>query len=101
MLKYTMLKYDAHRGTSLFLDCLHEHALVSLITKPTHFTSDSSTLIDNIFTNVMLSGILITDISDHLPVFYISVTKNKISTPKFTTISTRLITDQNNLALEK
>ena len=74
------LKYDAHRGTGLFLDCLHEHALVPLITKPTRFTSDSSTLIDNIFTNmpnnVMLSGILITDISDHLPVFYISVTKN-------------------------
>ena len=70
-----LLKYDAHRGTSLFLDCLHEHALVPLITKPTRFTSDSSLLIDNICTtkpnNVMLSGILITDISDHPPVFYI------------------------------
>ena len=68
-----MLKYDAHRGTGLFLDYIHEHALVPLVTKPTRFTSDSSTLIDNIFTNkpnnVMLSGILITDISDHLPVF--------------------------------
>ena len=77
-----LLKYDAHRGTGLFLDCLRENALVPLITKPTRFTSDSSTLIDNIFTNkqnnVMLSGILITDISGHLPVLYISVTKNKI-----------------------
>ena len=77
-----LLKYDAHHGTGLFLDCLHEHALVPLITKPTRFTSDSSTLIDNIFTNklnnVMLSGILITDISDHLSFFFISVTKNKI-----------------------
>ena len=68
-----LLKYDAHRETGLFHDCLHEHALVPIITKPTRFTSGSSTLIDNIFTNkpnnVMLLGILITDISDHLPVF--------------------------------
>ena len=48
----------------------------------------------------MMSVILITDISDHLPVFYISVTKNKINAPKFTTISTRSITDQNILALK-
>ena len=46
-----LLKYDAHRGTGLFLDCLHEHALVPLITPPTRFTSDSFTLIDNIFSN--------------------------------------------------
>ena len=44
-----LLKYDTHRGTGLFLDCLHEHVLVPLITKPTRFTSDSTTLIDNIF----------------------------------------------------
>ena len=92
-----LLKYNARCGTGLFLDCLHEHALVPLITKPTRFTSESSTLIDNMFTNklsnIMLSGILIIDISDHLPVFYISVTKNKINTPKFITISTMSITD--------
>ena len=99
-----LLKYDAHRGTGLFLDCLHEHALMPLITKPTRFTSDSFTLIDNMFTNkpnnVMLSGILITDISDHLPVFYISVRNNKINAPKFTTVSTRSITDQNTIAFK-
>ena len=39
-----LLKYDAHSGTVLFLDCQHEHVLVPLITKPTHFTSDSFTL---------------------------------------------------------
>ena len=64
--KIDLLNYDVHHGTGLFLDCLHEHALAPLITKPTRFTSDSSTLIDNIFTNMpnkgMLSGILITDI---------------------------------------
>ena len=99
-----LLKYDAHRGTGSFLDCPHENALMPLITKPTRFTSDFSTLIDNIFTNkpnnLMLSGILLTDISDHLSVFYISVTKNKINVPKFTTISTRSITNQNTLVLK-
>ena len=33
-----LLKYDAHRETGSFLDCLYEHDLVPLITKPTRFT---------------------------------------------------------------
>ena len=61
-----LLTYDVHHGIGLFLDCMHEHVLVPLTTKPTCFTSDSSILIDNIFTNktsnIMMSGILITDI---------------------------------------
>ena len=28
-----LLKYDAYRGKGLFLDCLHDHALVPQITK--------------------------------------------------------------------
>lgn len=44
-----------------------------LISKPTRITSQSETVIDNIFTNIIdgkvVSGILITDVSDHLPVF--------------------------------
>ena len=43
-----------------------------LINKPTRITAYSSTLIDNIFTNDLdyehKSGIVITDISDHLPI---------------------------------
>ena len=57
-----------------------------------------------IFTNksnkIMLSGILIADISDHLPVFYISVSNNKTNIPKFTIISSRSITDQHTLVLK-
>ena len=47
--------------------------LYPLIDKPTRITDHSATLIDNIFTNELdskiNSGLLISDISDHLPIF--------------------------------
>ena len=47
--------------------------ITMIITKPTRITSHSSTLIDNIFTNIHdyahMSGIIMCDISDHFPVF--------------------------------
>lgn len=50
-------------------------SLYPMITRPSRLTSDCATLIDNIFTNVMedntVSGLLIKDISDHLPVFVV------------------------------
>ena len=46
-----------------------------MITKPTRITAHSATLIDNIFTNNTTvsskSGLIISDISDHLPIFSI------------------------------
>ena len=50
---------------------------VPLINRPTRITAHSATLIDNIFTNHftprVLKGIVISDLSDHLPVFaYVS-----------------------------
>ena len=50
---------------------------VPLVTKPTRITSHSSSLIDNIFTNKIdkidksLNGIILSDISDHLPILHI------------------------------
>ena len=45
----------------------------SLITKPTRFTSTSATNLDHIYSdaiqNLCRSGVLILDISDHLPTF--------------------------------
>ena len=47
-----------------------------LITRPTRFTSTSATLTDNITTNVfndaIVSSILVSGVSDHLLVFYVS-----------------------------
>jgi len=46
------------------------------INRPTRYCDHSATLIDNILTNQpqanLLSGIIISDISDHLPVFHIA-----------------------------
>ena len=51
------------------------HFFFPLISRPTRFSSNSSILIDNIFTNHPVNasnaGIIISDLSDHLPVFYI------------------------------
>uniref|UniRef100_A0A8C6WF21 Reverse transcriptase domain-containing protein n=1 Tax=Neogobius melanostomus TaxID=47308 RepID=A0A8C6WF21_9GOBI len=50
---------------------MYSLSLFPLITRPTRINAHGATLIDNIFTNVlnnMTSGILINDISDHLPV---------------------------------
>ena len=64
--------YETHSGTKNFMDTLFSYGIRPLINKPTRITVDSSTLIDNIFTNSLDefdSGIFINDISDHLPIF--------------------------------
>ena len=65
-----------HNWDYIIVNSLYENYLVSLITWPTRFGKTSSTLIDNIFTNKCnynaVSVLLITGISDHLPIFYIS-----------------------------
>ena len=56
---------------------LHPH-----INKPTRITQTSSTLIDNIFSNVIdrkfINGILYSDISDHLPIFTLTKLTNHV-----------------------
>ena len=67
-----LLNEDVHTLTNDFLNIMSSNSLYPSITKPTRITSNSATLIDNIFTNsksYQTSGIIITDISDHLPVF--------------------------------
>ena len=56
---------------------MYSNMLFPLVMRPTRITSTNATLIDNIFTknlnHVMFNGLLFTDISDHLPVFSISL----------------------------
>ena len=70
-----ILNYANHTDTNNFVDLLYSKGMYPLITKPTRITSTCATLIDNIFTNeyrlITKSGILICDVSDHLPVFQI------------------------------
>src|SRR6218665_563896 len=58
--------------TNNFLDVLISHHFLPAILQPTRVTTSSATLLDNIFTNVwpkmLSSSIIVTDISDHLPV---------------------------------
>ena len=68
-----LLKHETHNNTKEFRDTMHSLSLYPLIDKPTRITDNSTTLIDNIFTNELrfnlTSGIMFNDISDHLPIF--------------------------------
>ena len=67
------------------------------ITKPTRITCKSATLIDNILTNRLneddLSGILYTDLSDHLPIF--AIKRDTRLKQKFEKVKRRQITPEN------
>ena len=79
-----LLKYNEHKGTQEFLHIMFNKGLHPIISKPSRITRFSSTLIDNIFTNniddTLYSGLLISDVSDHLPIF--SVCGNTFNTEK-------------------
>ena len=67
-----LLKCSTQRNTQHFLEEILSHKLMPCITKPTRITHSSAMLIDNIFSSfelhhVAISGLIITDISNHLP----------------------------------
>ena len=70
-----LLKHESHSVTAQFIESLFAFGFLPMITKPTRITAHSATLIDNIFTNNTTvsskSGLIISDISDHLPIFSI------------------------------
>ena len=71
-----LLKIDTHNQIKHYMDTLNSYGLFPTITKPTRVTKETATLIDNIFTNAYshsyASGILVSDISDHFPIFNIA-----------------------------
>ena len=66
---------NEHNPTNDFLDSLASNKCISFILQPTRIISHSSTLIDNISSNVVdpdiISGHSTATISDHLPQFAI------------------------------
>ena len=68
-----LLSYDVYRSSKEFVDMMFSYGYYPLINKPTRITNISTTIIDNIFTSDIefskQSGLLVNDISDHLPVF--------------------------------
>ena len=82
---YDLLKSSIHHKTREFLDVTHDKDLWPVITKPTCITKNTVTLIDNIIVSSSiygnyLSGLLIDNISDHLPC--IMVARNLNTTKK-------------------
>ena len=68
-----LLNYNSHKPTANYIDFIYSLGLFPLITRPSRIAENSATLIDNILTNELNvklnSGLLINDLSDHLPVF--------------------------------
>ena len=68
-----IVKHNSNHATQYFLDTMYSLGLYPLIDRPSRITNHSSTLIDNIFTNAKeynnVSGLLVNDITDHLPIF--------------------------------
>ena len=86
------LKHHVHNRTQQYLENLIDHGLLPAISCPTRITPSSAMLIDNILLSHNLSakkssGIIVSDLSDHLPCLSIirqcKVSKdNKILMPK-------------------
>ena len=94
-----IMNYDNDNNALELLCTMNSLALLPLISKPTRIDKvrDTATLIDNIFiTNPHNydSGILISDISDHLPIFVIlnNILNNEVN-KNCTQIKYRLIND--------
>ena len=72
---YDLLKYGHDTSVTNFITTCFDNAYIPLITKPTRVQSTSATCLDNLLTNKPNSestpGILIDDISDHFPIFYV------------------------------
>ena len=86
-----LLNVDKHVPSSEFIEIMYSFSLYPLINKPTRVTDKSATLIDNIFCNNMVdtsmfNAIFYTDITDHFPVFCISVKNNEVENQHYTTI---------------
>ena len=67
-----LLNKDCNNSTS-FLNTMYSLPLLPIISKPTRITDNSATLIDNLLISEPCnfeSGILISDISDHFPIFF-------------------------------
>ena len=74
-----ILKFNDSVFINDFISLMYAPSFFPTITKPTRITDKSAASIDNIFINSpnknSKRGILISDLSDHLPIFYITMDK--------------------------
>ena len=93
-----LLCYNTDQKVTNFVNTFYANNMFPLIDRPTRITSTSATILDNIFTNVLTkrikSGVCVTDITDHYPIFQITNSLEiKHNTPK--SFSSRSFNDVN------
>ena len=73
---FYLLKCEEHIQTETFVNNVNVHSLIATITGSARFCNLSAILIDNIFINkpkdLLISGIFMSNISDHFQFFYVS-----------------------------
>ena len=84
---FDVLKHHHSSKVQKYIDTFMCSGFFPLINKPTHFKGDSSTCIDQIWTNIvsenMTSGIICSSVSAHLPVFaVIPTTAETLANPE-------------------
>ena len=80
-LNINCLEYFENEKVSTFYNSLFEYGTIALINKPTRVAKTSATIIDNvittnIFDESLKKGIIKSDLSDHLPIFFSISTLN-------------------------
>ena len=106
---FDLLIYEENYTINEFLSMFYNHNMFPLIDRPTRITPTSATLLDNIFTNVFMhnikAGVIISDVTDHYPIYHItksSLIRNDVNLRKIPTRSfnqTRVQNFYNNLSL--
>lgn len=96
-----LLKYETHSFTKEFLNILQANYFFPAIVKPTRITAKSATLIDNILFNSLKfernSGLIFTDITDHLPIFQIVTLDNGLNRTNVAPQTVRKFSESNKL----
>ena len=92
-----ILDQSRHIPISEFIELLYSKGIFPSITKPTRVTNNSATLIDNVFSNAIsgkyFNGILVTDITDHFPIFVVNCDSNIQQKPDFK--KSRILSENN------
>ena len=91
-LNLNLIDYQSNAKVRNFVNLIFQHSLVPIVNKPTRVTKNNANIITNSFTDQEnLTGILKTDISDHFPIFNISMKHGIDSNDKKVTIKKTII----------
>jgi len=79
-----MSRYETDNNVQYFLNSMSTLSQIPIISRPTRIDNASATLIDNIFSSMtgnLISGILTSDITDHMPIFVIIKNLSCVTNP--------------------